>query len=900
MVDIAGESRDITNHHSFDMPPLFSLLASAASACLLLPALATATALNDLPTWDITDRLTMDPARPAPDGSPSFKLDPKGKAVLKLRDTDGAGRLTLFIYDDGKAASPVKTRNVGPRWGFTQANGRVFVGGILYAPYLHDGGSYCLVDSDTKNWFSLQYVAARTPGWRTWDFVFDPDKGLKVSLDGKPVTKFDWGKTKAEGFNGLVLLGDETTSDTPQTLWVGGIDYTLGGKMNVKPAPASPPAVAPKADPQEALNIPGFNTERMSQHPRLLLTSASLPKLREFYLSDAGKVWREKMLAYLPACSPPEKIGFLTDATDGQRQGVWKVPTVALHYLLTGEVGSKEKAIGFLRKFNSLPQWETGVEPDSGMSSSNIMIGAALAYDWLYEDLDADFREQFRIKLVQQARKLYYGGHLTKNPGAHYWQGDPGNNHRWHRNAGLALAVLAAYDGAPEANWLLNRTCEELEFIAKWLPEDGSSHESLSYLIFGGNHLTLAFQASDECLGTHLLDVPFFKTAGNFRMHLSLSSFAGTLDFGDFSGGGNGGYNNFLLKAASHHRLVDLMDGVRKLPGHDFGWFSILWDDPTVTGGDYKQLPLTFYSPDVGIATYRDSWEPGGVAALFKCGLLGGKTLNKYRNENNFRYINVAHDDPDANSFIFFVGNEILAATDQYSKHKQTSHHNSILINGIGQMPPGGKEEGGTWTQPGKGDLTNMAKIVSQGQKDGFSFIEGEAGGSYLAVKRGTNGSSRPALERYRRLFVWVPQSYILVLDDIRSPEPVEITWLMQGPSVRHDQTKPNVFHLAGENESCDFQVVSDQALEFKIVDSTADNYGKTLGYKQLRASAKTPQLRVAGVFNPWKKESLSVDLKVISPEEAEVTVTAEGLKNRFRWKFAANSDSASQLLQEL
>jgi hypothetical protein len=185
---------------------------------------------------------------------------------------------------------------------------------------------------------------------------------------------------------------------------------------------------------------------------------------------------------------------------------------------------------------------------------------------------------------------------------------------------------------------------------------------------------------------------------------------------------------------------------------------------------------------DIGVAFIRDGWEAGDVAGMFKCGPLGGFALNAFRNENKFQYINVAHDDPDANSFTLYKDGEYLAQTDGYSKHKQSRNHNTILINGMGQRVPG-RGEAGVWTQPAVGnvDMTKMANLTAWQVADKVVAIEGEASGAYLDVTDKKLGKSRPKLDRYRRAMLWVKGDYVLVLDDIRAPQPVEITWLMQG-----------------------------------------------------------------------------------------------------------------------
>jgi len=75
---------------------------------------------------------------------------------------------------------------------------------------------------------------------------------------------------------------------------------------------------------------------------------------------------------------------------------------------------------------------------------------------------------------------------------------------------------------------------------------------------------------------------------------------------------------------------------------------------------------------------------------MFKCGTYGGYMINEYRNANNFRYISVAHDDPDANSFLISIGGGLVVETSRYRKKKLTRSHNTILVNGIDQRGEGG------------------------------------------------------------------------------------------------------------------------------------------------------------------------------------------------------------------
>ncbi len=668
------------------------------------------------------------------------------------------------------------------------------------------------------------------------------------------------------------------------------------------------------APAQEAISMKSVEAV-MAAHPRLLFGPDDLPRLRAFAKSPQAQPFMKLLLDYLPSCNPPAensaawtKPPFLTDATDGQRRGYWQLPTVALHYVLTGDKRSLQRAAAFMQLLLELEHWETGDETDSGMSAANIMIGAALAYDWLYHDLDPNFREAFRKKLWRQAKAMYRGGHLKQNPGTHYWQNDPANNHRWHRDAGLALCVLAAYTGAAEERELLQQTVDELAYIAKWLPEDGTSHEGPTYAIFGNSHLLLAMQAGDRCLGTTHLQQPFFKNAGPFLTQ-SLTPDAKTLfPFGDSGGGSLSSYAFFLYKTAATHQQKDvyaILDAAVKRNPKEFvvtAWMPLIWYDPTLaaeaTGDELAGVPTRSFFDDLGLVYLRDGWRTDSAAAMFKCGPFGGKTLNTFRNDNNFSYINVAHDDPDANSFILWKNGGFLAETDRYSKQKQSSHHNTILINGLGQMAAG-RPEGGVWSQPAKGnvDMNRMAYITAYKEVGEVVMIEGEAAGSYLAINDRKTKIARPALDRFRRTLLWVEGKYVLVLDDIRSPSTVEVTWLMQGPGLVEVNAKAGIYRLERGKEACRFMVVADAALRGEIVAGDADHRGKPLGWKQLRLKADTKTVRVASVYELWNKgQDLRVTLRVDDGQRATVQVLGAGLDDTWQWQAARDANTASIL----
>jgi hypothetical protein len=648
--------------------------------------------------------------------------------------------------------------------------------------------------------------------------------------------------------------------------------------------PALQPEPAPARDPVEA-NPPRLVAGVQGQHPRLVFSAADVPALQKLAQGE-GKAFFKQMEEYLGSSVAPAATDFLTDDTDGLRQGFWRIPTVSLHAVVTGSPKSRAQAIAFLKRLCSVEHWQLGGEQDSGMGAANILTGAALAYDWLYNDLDPATREMARQKLLLQARRLYYGGHLMKNSGTPYWQNDPQNNHRWHRDSGLALAVLAIAGDGPGDAWLRARTFEELRFIHEWLPEDGTSHESSSYMVFGAPYLTLAMQASDRCFGTHYLSHPYFRNATLFRMHTLVPGLKNEFPYGDT--GGVNYFNNYFYKYTSDFGQKDLQDGLERFraaspDGFCYGWLSLIWYNPHLTGGSLDRVPTVGFYPDLGVALMRDGWKDSAVGAMFKCGPYGGHKLNEYRNRNDFHYVNVAHDDPDANMFTIFADEQLLAADDGYAEKKITAGHNTLLVNGKGQ-----KGEGDSWTQPLSGvDMAALARMTAWKNTGQVVIAEGEAAGMY------------EGLTRYRRTFIWVRGSYLLLLDDVRAAQPADLTWLIQGSGLSATDEAAHAYRLTREGAHLEFRVLSDRTFGAKIDLSPAESSGKPLGYQQLQLTAHAARWRVATLFDPWHQTKLQVRRETAGEDASVLHVTGAGFSDTWRWTAAKDDVTPSGLQGE-
>jgi hypothetical protein len=664
-------------------------------------------------------------------------------------------------------------------------------------------------------------------------------------------------------------------------------------------------SIVPDKDPAPEGSPVKFLPSVAGKHPRLLLTAERLPQLRAYFNSPEGKMYHDQIVGFVPRCVIPADRK--TDHGWGHDVGVYAMPTLALYTLLTGDKKCFDRCVDYLKWLDSMEEWTSDrQEMNSDTTASFTMVGASLMWDWLYNELDPAFREKFRQTLLWHARAMYYGGHLAKNPGGNYWRGVPGYNHRWFRDWGLTLATMAAAEGKPEEQWLLGKVVKEMQFMADWLPADGSQHEGANYGACTGD-LGMACQVMDECIGTHHLANPFFKNLAGYGIQITAPGWNEAIYFSDNWTRSNA-IHAYFLKTSAYNKEANEIDGIRhylrlhERGGEDWAWLALLSDDPKLQGGQFQLLPTTTFLSDLGIAILRDTWQDNAVAAMFKCGPPGGYKLNHWRETaresgGGLPYLNVAHDHPNANSFILFGDGQYLAETDRYCEKpgKVSSSLNTILVNGSGQVPQG-RPDGDDWLQPGNGDMTKMGVITAWKDANSVVVVEGEAAGSYLSSKDVKVPKPRPALDRYRRTFIWVKGGYVLVLDDIRSPEPVEITWLMQGAKLEPVNEEQGRYRLSKGKAECEFQLVSDGKFQSKIGVSTANDHGKPMGWQQLEATAQTAGIRFASAYDPWHHKDLKVKLAPEGPNKATVTVESAGFKDTWQWQAAAGEFEASTL----
>lgn len=793
--------------------------------CLLLAAtIAHGETAADLKSWTVESGAQMDASKPGPGGAPSIKLEPKGRASIKLRDTDGSGKVSFFVYDDGVVASPDKKKAVGPRWGTMESSGRIFVGAIMYAKYLQPEGSYCLLDTDPKAkdaWLAVKFLSPRgQPGWKKWEFNFDPNTGLVVSVDGKPVPQkyFDWNTSKVTGFNGLILFGDDTPEATAQTVWIADINYELGPPMTVKPGslptptPVPPPVAkgpAPEEETEKSAEPPimgkmaGFvpgptlldDLKNLkvplvegyaSQRPRLLFFADDRADLQKRAL-ERPDLWNA-VLANAAGVKTPDSVPSPELIRSGAKYWrIEKVQSAALAWFVTGEKEYAEGAIRWMVAHCKESVWGEAYRPNLDLVASWYLYHISVGYDILKDQMSEEDRKIIREGLAAHARYVYadFDPYKTEQK-LRYDQ-----NHTYIPTVGLTAAALTLLGEVPDAKYWLTRGYAILRRSRYVLSEDGYYYEGVGYWTYALNWHARGAELLARATGEKLFDLPALKDTWLFGLHMNLPAAPGLFGVGDmFTWTKEGkikekeGITNYAMlweiasqSGSGQSRAVgDIYHAIK--PERDYPATAFLWFNPKVEPADINKIEPYHYFPDHDVVAWRSGWDSDATCYLFRCGPpLGHKATAKLGQFNDW-IMNCGHVHPDIGGFWMFAKGTYLAVDTGYTAEKWTRDHNTLLVDEKGQGIDGAyhNERGVPY------ENFDKARITSQFLSSDYGFARGEFGSVYARQVKDVQ-LSRALLMTKR---------WLLIVDDMQTPQPRRLTWLCH--SVSEFKPEGNAF----------------------------------------------------------------------------------------------------------
>lgn len=391
----------------------------------------------------------------------------------------------------------------------------------------------------------------------------------------------------------------------------------------------------------------------------------------------------------------------------------------------------------------------------------------SLLYHWNADFLTIKQKRQIERAVQEQASFLYSS---TKTP-LGYWGGTPLHNITHCAWFGIGVAGFAFSHILPEAKFWLNDAFHYYNLVSWLQAEDGTLIEGGSYSAYETEMRALFYYLSKELLQENLYRKNHLGIADYFtQLHKPIGLKNNHIfPWGDSSRGLlYHSPNNLLFSLASEYKSVEvqskayfiLKKGFTKNAGCE--WMNLIFYNPAVPYiENYK--PLTdFKFPDLGLIFARDSWHDDASAISFKCGPYQGfRAREEFDGDPGG-----SHCHADSASLQFFGNQTDLLIDPGYEALKRTNHHNSITINGYGQLGEGSKWYGVNHAL----HYDHCGEILYYKANKKVTCWMADATKAYTPESQ---------LKRYVRSIVFIKPNILLVLDDIETlkQSKFEIYW---------------------------------------------------------------------------------------------------------------------------
>ncbi len=630
-------------------------------------------------------------------------------------------------------------------------------------------------------------------------------------------------------------------------------------------------------------------------HPRILYTEEERQRLRQRIGApetvrgiDVGRIWRELRelgetylqesgfrvtymnapdvidVAY-PLRQPaplPNPAGYVDYPfwTMYSRQIENRLVTLSTLYGLTEERRYADRARAMLLELARYERWYEfpwrGAE--GNLSNAHFAIGAATAYDAVYDTMTAEEREVVRSAILEK--------------GLRPMSIDLGNRDQHNivvaKQVAMLIGALAIADEEPAAGKYVLRTYAYLKTYLD-LRVESEETEGLMYTNVAAKHIAEAASALKKATGdATLLDHPYmsevvpdmffyFQSAGGEATFANLSDAHAKLDLS---------YIMSLLAANAKHEAA--MGYVERYESTKPAVLLNLLHAPELPKG---VSPDVYFAdrkskvfPHIGWAALRSGWGAEDHALAFA-------SSPSKRDHNHF----------DQNHFILNVAGEWLIADPGYQDYRPgprheftngTVGHNGLLVNGKGQSRRGG------------------GRLTAWGAAPGFAFAAGEAADAYEGALRG-----------WRRTIVHASDAYYIVLDDIRLHDPEDAAELLFHSTsafvqdglrlAAGDRLRGTDFVVRGERAAVEGRFYAEGPIETTLTAYPgAEEYGPYLAVRprpNRDGRVRLATLLVPSVRGETRGRAFEVRWEeagaIVSAGEERIRIDGEGTPERLR-----------------
>ena len=513
-------------------------------------------------------------------------------------------------------------------------------------------------------------------------------------------------------------------------------------------------------------------------HPRLFFDANRLELLRQQIDTSHGVQWKAvRTLADSYVRSGPPRYIEPASANDEQlwqREVGNKLPFLAISYLLAQNPVYLEAAANWSLASCAYPHWGAGTEDGVDLATGHQLFGLAMVYDWLYASLAPDARDTIRRTLLGRGRTMF-----TAASKSAYWRTSYLQNHLWVNAAGLTAAALAL-DGETETQDWIALMRDKFRSTEVALGPDGASHEGVGYWSYGVEYMLKYWHLASDLLGENLSN-PWWNGTAAYRLYLGLprnswTATSAVVDIADCPRYDWYGPDYLLRRLAALNRDPQAQWLAAELERaavtqYSARWLNLIWYEPTVEPQPPAGLPTLRHLDDMGMVSARADWSGDESLLVFKCGPPIGHEATE-----NFTYDpGSGHVHPDANHFVVFGAGEWLVRDEGYA-WKETDHHNTLIVDGHGQLG-----ENAQW-------FSGLAAIRAKAQPrvlraESAQDIDRLAGDATAIYPAGSG------VRRFVRSLTFLKPDVLIVVDDIEldRERTLELRFHPENPFERAD-----------------------------------------------------------------------------------------------------------------
>ncbi len=557
----------------------------------------------------------------------------------------------------------------------------------------------------------------------------------------------------------------------------------------------------------------------VGQHPRLLVTEADLPKVRE-NLEHPENI---EMWKFVQEIAALDTDGTLAPTepyknTNEQDKYVGCAEANAFLYLVNGTEENGRKAITVAKNYLKTLNIKTNIDSITRHSGYAIYV-AACAYDWCYDLLTEEDKTEFRVQMLRHAERMEISWPPTKD----YFVTGHGCEAQTFRDT-LAMGI-ALYDEDPEIyNLIAGRIFQEMITARNYaygaqLFTEGTDYgpfrypyEVLSTIMFDKLGLKEVYTRDQLYVlyGTMYDRLPDgrFVNTGDCSSSPSIGYYANAAD-GYFLAGNY--YKDPYIRKLFFKSKPDAKNVAVGRYGVTAPMHLIL-NDPSVGVASHDGLPLTAYFGDpLGTMVAKTSWDEGKCSNAMMVKMnAGARTFLNHQHLDSGHFDiyykgKLALDSGMYSSAPFSIDGKPVTSLAYGSQHdinyhKRTIAHNCMLVYDPNEeinynsstVIDGGQKGGG-----GDIPLTYeelMQPEYQQGMATNYNFGPDISQPAYSYLKGDLKTAYTDKVSNYERTFVFLnffDEQYpgaLIVFDNVKSSNAsFKKTWLL------HSEEEPEI-----------------------------------------------------------------------------------------------------------